>query len=73
MKWLLVGMIRFYQRYISAMTPPVCRFHPSCSAFTLHAIERHGAWRGVLYGAWRILRCQPFTAGGFDPVPPARG
>lgn len=72
MKTILVAMIRGYQRYISSWTPPVCRFEPSCSNYTLQAVQTHGAIRGVLLGVWRILRCQPFSAGGYDPVPPAR-
>ncbi len=73
MKSILVALIRFYQRYISAYTPPVCRFQPTCSSYTLEAIQTHGAIRGVGLGTWRILRCQPFSAGGYDPVPPASG
>lgn len=73
MKTILVGLIRLYQRYISAYTPPVCRFQPTCSSYTLEAIQTHGAIRGVGLGTWRILRCQPFSAGGYDPVPPVPG
>ena len=73
MKSILVGLIRLYQRYISAYTPPVCRFQPTCSSYTLEAIQTHGAIKGVGLGTWRILRCQPFSAGGYDPVPPLSG
>lgn len=69
MKRLFLRMIRFYQRRISANTPPRCRFYPTCSAYTYTAIERYGALRGALMGIWRILRCNPFSPGGFDPVP----
>lgn len=70
MKVVLVGIIGFYQRYISAYTPPVCRFEPTCSNYTLQAIQGHGALRGTWLGMWRILRCHPFHPGGYDPVPP---
>lgn len=69
MKRLLIGLIRFYQRWISAYTPPSCRFHPTCSAYTKQAIELHGAARGSWLGFKRILRCHPFHPGGYDPVP----
>lgn len=70
MRWtiILTGPIRFYRGYLSPLKPPVCRFYPSCSAYTLEAIEIHGAYGGWL-GAQRILRCHPFHPGGFDPVP----
>lgn len=73
MKTVIVGLIRFYQRYISALTPPVCRFDPTCSTYTLEAVQSHGAIRGSWLGFWRILRCHPFHPGGYDPVPPAKG
>jgi len=72
-KRLLLALISFYRRHISPLTPPSCRFQPTCSAYAREAIERHGAWRGSLLAAWRVLRCNPFTKGGYDPVPPARG
>jgi putative membrane protein insertion efficiency factor len=72
-KHLLMAAIRFYRRYISPLTPPACRFEPSCSRYTLDAIDLHGAWRGSWLGAWRLLRCHPFHPGGFDPVPPLAG
>lgn len=65
----LVAAIRIYQRFVSPLLPPSCRFTPSCSKYTVEAIQRHGALRGGLMGAWRLLRCNPFGKGGHDPVP----
>ena len=67
---LAVLPIRFYRRFVSPWTPPTCRFRPSCSAYGLEAILAHGVLKGTLLILWRILRCQPFCAGGTDPVPP---
>jgi uncharacterized protein len=69
----LISGIRFYRRGISPLKPPVCRFEPTCSAYALEAVERYGALRGTWLGVRRILRCQPFCRGGFDPVPDLRG
>jgi len=65
----LVGLIRLYQRFLSPYLPPSCRFTPNCSRYTVEAIQKHGAIRGGLLGAWRVLRCNPFGGGGHDPVP----
>jgi len=62
-------LIRGYQRVVSPALPSSCRFSPSCSQYTLEAIERHGLVRGGWLGARRIVRCHPFNPGGFDPVP----
>lgn len=69
MKKMLIGLIRFYQRAISANTPPSCRFLPTCSAYAVEAIERFGALKGTGLAIWRILRCNPWGKGGYDPVP----
>ena len=68
----LVWTIRGYQHLISRYTPPMCRFHPSCSRYAVTALRRHGLLRGLMLASWRILRCNPFVPGGLDPVPPAR-
>lgn len=64
-----MGLIRFYQRRISPLAGASCRFHPTCSQYTLEAVEKYGAARGSWLGARRILRCHPFHPGGYDPVP----
>lgn len=67
--WLLALPIRLYKRWLSPLLPPACRFHPTCSVYALEALQKHGALRGVRLILWRLLRCQPFHPGGFDPVP----
>jgi len=67
---LAVLPIRFYQRFLSPLKPPTCRFHPSCSHYAAEATLRHGLLKGLVLGTWRILRCQPFSREGPDPVPP---
>ena len=69
MKCLLLLLIRFYQSTISPLTLPSCRYYPTCSAYAVEAIERYGAWHGGWMAVRRILRCHPFHAGGYDPVP----
>ena len=68
MKYAALKMIWLYQRLISPLLGPACRYTPTCSHYAAEAIELHGA-RGVLLAAWRLLRCHPFVRGGFDPVP----
>lgn len=69
MKWLLLKIIGFYRKYISPATPPSCRFHPTCSEYGMTAISRFGAIKGSYMSIVRILKCNPFHKGGFDPVP----
>ncbi len=66
---LLIGLVRGYQRWVSPMTPPSCRFHPTCSEYAREALESHGAVRGSWYAVKRIARCHPFGGHGYDPVP----
>lgn len=65
----LIGAIRFYQKGISPLKPPVCRFYPTCSQYGVEAMERYGALRGGWLLVRRLARCHPFCRGGFDPVP----
>lgn len=69
--WLLSLPVRFYRLAISPLLPPSCRFHPSCSAYCLEALARHGAGRGLGLTVRRLARCHPFHPGGLDPVPEA--
>ena len=62
-------IIRGYQRIVSPLLPPSCRFHPTCSDYAYEAIDRHGLLKGGRLAVWRVLRCNPFGKGGFDPVP----
>ena len=62
-------MITAYRRFLSPALPRRCRYEPSCSVYAMTAIRRFGALRGILLAGWRLLRCNPFSNGGFDPVP----
>jgi putative membrane protein insertion efficiency factor len=64
--------VRIWQRGISPLLPPTCRYSPTCSQYAVEAVHGHGVLRGTLLALWRVLRCHPFAAGGYDPVPPAR-
>ncbi|MBQ6164247.1 MAG: membrane protein insertion efficiency factor YidD [Clostridia bacterium] len=68
-KQAALGSIRFYQRHISPLFPARCRYYPTCSSYAFTAIERFGLLKGGFMGARRILRCNPFWPGGYDPVP----
>lgn len=72
MKNLLLGIIRFYRKHISPHLPPMCKYYPTCSAYAVEAIETHGALKGSVLAALRILRCNPLFPGGYDPVPPKK-
>jgi uncharacterized protein len=65
----LMAAVSFYRKALSPLKPPVCRFEPTCSAYALEALERYGAARGSWLTLKRLLRCHPFCAGGYDPVP----
>ena len=70
MKRFLLGLIRFYRRNLSSRKrKPSCRYVPTCSQYAVTAIERYGAWKGGAMALWRLLRCNPFSPGGYDPVP----
>ena len=69
MKRLLTALLRAYQRMVSPLLPPACRYVPTCSEYALEAVERNGALRGGVQAAGRLLRCHPFVRGGYDPVP----
>ena len=66
---VMLGGIRVYRRFLSPLKPPVCRFYPTCSQYGLEAIEKYGAAKGGWLLVKRLARCQPFSRGGYDPVP----
>ena len=66
-------LIRAYQLLLAPVLPPSCRFEPSCSHYAQEAIAAHGAWRGAILAARRLLKCHPWGGSGYDPVPPAHG
>ncbi|RSK28268.1 membrane protein insertion efficiency factor YidD [Bacillus sp. HMF5848] len=69
MRVIFIAIIRFYQKFISPLKPPTCRFYPTCSHYGLEAIKRHGALKGGWLTIKRISKCHPFHPGGFDYVP----
>ena len=68
MKQIAVWLIRFYQKFLSRMKPPCCRFYPTCSEYALSAVKKYGAAKGSFIAFKRILRCNPFCKGGYDPL-----
>lgn len=69
MKKILIGLVRFYQKFISPLIPSRCRYYPTCSQYMIDALHTHGAFKGFLMGMARIFRCHPFVPGGIDYVP----
>ena len=69
MRAVALFLLRFYKRFISPLLPPMCRFEPTCSVYTMQAVEKYGVVRGVWLGIRRLSRCHPFNPGGWDPVP----
>lgn len=70
MKWILMAGIRFYRKYLSGIKGySSCKYYPTCSTYALEAVEKYGAVKGGILSVWRILRCNPFSKGGYDPVP----
>jgi uncharacterized protein len=72
MNRVLIALIKVYQYTLSPMLGQRCRYYPSCSNYAIEALRVHGALRGTGLATWRLLRCNPFSDGGFDPVPPRR-
>ncbi|MBN2258942.1 MAG: membrane protein insertion efficiency factor YidD [Clostridiales bacterium] len=68
MNKILIAIVKLYRKYISPIKPPTCRFYPTCSEYSLQALEKYGAVKGSYISAKRILRCHPFNPGGYDPL-----
>ncbi len=69
MKYVFIGLIKFYKKFISPLTPPKCRYYPSCSSYAVDAVTKFGAFRGLYLAVMRIFRCNPWSPGGIDYVP----
>ena len=69
MKHVMIWLVGLYRKYISPLKPPCCRFTPTCSAYAIEAFSKRGFFVGLILTVWRILRCNPFSKGGYDPVP----
>ncbi|HED07104.1 MAG TPA: membrane protein insertion efficiency factor YidD [Ignavibacteria bacterium] len=68
MRKIFVSLIKVYQKILSPLFPPSCRFYPTCSEYSAQAITKHGVLKGLIKSIWRILRCNPFSKGGYDPI-----
>ncbi|MBX3009556.1 MAG: membrane protein insertion efficiency factor YidD [Melioribacteraceae bacterium] len=68
MRMIFVSLIKVYQKIISPLFPPSCRFYPTCSEYAVQSITKYGIFKGGIKAVWRILRCNPFNKGGIDPV-----
>jgi putative membrane protein insertion efficiency factor len=69
MKRVVLSALRFYKAQVSPALPPACRYTPTCSEYAIEAVERYGAWRGSVMAIRRVIACNPFARGGYDPVP----
>ena len=69
MKHVMIWLVRLYQKYISPIKRPCCRFTPTCSSYAIEAFTKRGFFIGMILTVWRVLRCNPFSKGGYDPVP----
>ncbi|MBN2104385.1 membrane protein insertion efficiency factor YidD [bacterium] len=69
MRLMMISILKFYKRWISPRLPLACRFYPTCSEYTIQALNKHGLKKGLFYSIKRVLRCHPFHPGGYDPVP----
>lgn len=67
-KYILIGLVRLYQIFVSPLLGPRCRFYPSCSHYAIEALQKKGLLKGSALAVWRILRCNPLSTGGYDPV-----
>jgi len=65
---IAIGIIKFYRKFVSPVFPHTCRFYPTCSEYSIEALKKYGILKGSLKSAWRIVRCNPFNPGGYDPV-----
>lgn len=65
--WIAIGAVRFYQKALSPLLGKNCRYQPTCSEYMIGSIQKHGIFKGVMRGIWRIARCHPWSRGGFDP------
>lgn len=68
MKKLVIIILKTYKKYLSGFFPPYCKYHPTCSMYAIEAIEKYGIFKGGLMTIYRVLRCNPFSKGGYDPV-----